>query len=131
MSRFLVKALPLFSIVSLAAAAACSDGGSKSESAGSAAASLDTPPRPMGPNTVCGSMDVPMQRRDIARSGTTCDPYLTPSDVAAPGSFGWQFDRQVDGQIYAQPLYLSAVPTTEGAGGPIATHNVVYVATMN
>jgi hypothetical protein len=50
---------------------------------------------------------------------------LTPASVSSPG-FGKLFTRSVDGEIYAQPLYLPqmAIP---GKG----KHNVVYVSTMH
>ena len=47
---------------------------------------------------------------------------LTPADVNS-ASFGKLFSAPVDGQVYAQPLYMSALSI---AGG---THNVVFVAT--
>ena len=53
------------------------------------------------------------------------ETVLTPSSVKA-GSFGKRFALSVDGQIYAQPLYLRNV-TIAGKG----THNVVYAATMH
>jgi len=49
---------------------------------------------------------------------------LTPVTVG-PGSFGKLFSLAVDGQIYAQPLYMPNV-TVSGK-----THNVVFVATMH
>jgi len=47
---------------------------------------------------------------------------LTPSNVNSQ-SFGLKFTDTVDGQLYAQPLYLSNVTINGG------THNAVYVAT--
>src|SRR5271157_263071 len=58
------------------------------------------------------------------QSGVNPDEtVLTPSNVNS-ADFGKVFSVPVDGQIYAQPLYLSglAIP---GQG----THNVVFVAT--
>ena len=46
--------------------------------------------------------------------------------VVKPGSFGKRFSLTVDGQIYAQPLYVRGV-AIPGKG----THNVVFVATMH
>jgi hypothetical protein len=53
------------------------------------------------------------------------ESILTPSNVNA-SAFGKLFTHAVDGQIYAQPLYVPGVPIA-GKG----KHNVVYVATEN
>lgn len=53
------------------------------------------------------------------------ETVLSPANVK-PGSFGKRFSLTVDGQIYAQPLYVRGV-SIPGKG----THNVVYVATMH
>ena len=49
---------------------------------------------------------------------------LTPANVQ-PGSFGRLFSLAVDGQIYAQPLYVQSVTMADGP------HNVVFTATMH
>jgi hypothetical protein len=60
---------------------------------------------------------------DLARTGAnTQETKLTPANVTA-SSFGKLCAYAVDGQIYAQPLY---VPGLTIAG---AAHNVVFVAT--
>lgn len=53
------------------------------------------------------------------------EKVLNPSSVH-PNSFGKVFSLAVDGQIYAQPLYLRNV-AIPGRG----THNVVFVSTMH
>ncbi|MGH9432399.1 MAG: pyrrolo-quinoline quinone [Terriglobia bacterium] len=53
------------------------------------------------------------------------ETILTPQNVNKK-QFGKLFTYAVDGQIYAQPLYVSSVPIP-GQG----LHNVVYVATEN
>src|SRR6185369_5059719 len=53
------------------------------------------------------------------------EKILTPSNVG-PASFGKHHCAPVDGQIYAQILYVPGVDM--GAKG---THDTVYVATMN
>ena len=64
-------------------------------------------------------------RYDNFRTGANLnETVLTASSVAS--GFGKLFARQVDGELYAQPLYVSNV-TIPGKG----IHNVVYVATMN
>jgi Legume lectin domain/Chitobiase/beta-hexosaminidase C-terminal domain len=72
------------------------------------------------------AQNVVTQHNDIARSGANNNEgILTPSNVNAT-SFGKLFSQSVDGQVYAQVLYVSglAIP---GHG----THNVVFVATEN
>src|SRR5215472_12026928 len=60
---------------------------------------------------------------DNARSGQNpAETILTPSNVNST-NFGKKCSYTVDGQVYAQPLYVSSVSI---AGG---THNVIYVAT--
>src|SRR5439155_17508465 len=62
-------------------------------------------------------------RYDNTRSYTnTRETILTTSNVNA-GSFGLLFTRLIDGNPYAQPLYVSGL-TVNGA-----KHNVVFVAT--
>jgi hypothetical protein len=64
------------------------------------------------------------QHNDNARTGENLnETALTPSNVQM-SSFGKLFSDPVDGQIYAQPLY---VPNVSIAGN--GTHNVIYVAT--
>ena len=61
---------------------------------------------------------------DNTRAGAnTKEAVLTPSNVN-PASFGKLFAHAVDGEVYAQPLYLPNV-TVPGRGA----HNVVYIAT--
>jgi hypothetical protein len=60
---------------------------------------------------------------DRFRSGVNLQEYALTSSTVKASIFGKLFSRPVDGQIYAQPLYLSNL-TIAGA-----KHNVVYVAT--
>src|ERR1700720_2654562 len=60
---------------------------------------------------------------DNQRTGQNlAETILTPANVN-PKQFGKLFTYPVDGQIYAQPLYVYGV-TIPGQGA----HNVVYVA---
>lgn len=62
---------------------------------------------------------------DTNRNGANLqETILTPANVTA-GSFGKLYERTVDGQIYAQPLYLADLEIPNQG-----VHNVVYVATQ-
>jgi len=68
-------------------------------------------------------VNVTMYHNDTSRTGqNTQETILTPANVNST-QFGKLFSVPVDGVVYAQPLYLSAVSI---AGG---THNVLYVVT--
>jgi hypothetical protein len=72
------------------------------------------------------AQNVVTQHNDNSRSGANnSEAILTPSNVNT-SSFGKLFSQTVDGQIYAQPLYVSGIAVS-GKG----THNVVFVATEN
>lgn len=64
---------------------------------------------------------------DLSRTNAyLAESVLTPANVR-PASFGKAFTLAVDGQIYAQPLYMPALAIP----GQTARHNVVFVATMH
>ena len=70
------------------------------------------------------SQNIVTYHNDNARTGQNLnETLLTPSNVNA-SQFGKLFTNAVDGQVYAQPLYLANV-RIPGQG----IHNVVYVAT--
>jgi hypothetical protein len=65
------------------------------------------------------------QHNDVGRTGQNLkEKVLTTTNVTST-SFGKVFSYSVDGQIYAQPLYVPNV----SIGG--TKHNVVYVETQN
>ncbi len=77
-----------------------------------------------GPATA--QVNILTQHNDNGRTGANlAETVLTPAKVNV-STFGKLFSIKVDGEIYAQPLYMSNV-AVPGQG----THNVVYVATMN
>jgi hypothetical protein len=72
--------------------------------------------------------DVLTNRGDLARTGLNSnETILNPSSVSSP-AFGLLYHDQVDGAVYAQPLYVSNQQITP-AGGQPKIANVLYVAT--
>jgi hypothetical protein len=68
------------------------------------------------------ALNVLMQHNDLSRTGAnTRETLLTTANVAS--SFGPLFTDAVDGQVYAQPLYVQNLNI---AGG---THDVIFVCT--
>ena len=64
---------------------------------------------------------------DYSSSGENLsETALTPANVNST-SFGKLFSTPVDGQVYAQPLYVPGVAIT--VGPIVGAHNVTYVAT--
>ena len=69
-------------------------------------------------------VSVPTYHNDLARTGQNLnETLLTPANVSS-GRFRQLFSNAVDGQVYAQPLFLPGI-LIPGKG----IHNVVYVAT--
>ena len=70
--------------------------------------------------------DIPTAQYDAARtSWNSSEIYLSATNVNST-LFGKLFSRTVDGWVYAQPLYMQALPIA-GHGTP----NVVFVCTAN
>jgi hypothetical protein len=73
--------------------------------------------------TLFAQVNVATYHNDVARTGqNTQETVLTPANVNS-NLFGKLLSVPVDGVVYAQPLYLSAI----NIGG--GRHNVLYVAT--
>ena len=65
------------------------------------------------------------QHNDLSRTGAnTSETILTPANVNS-ANFGKLFANAVDGQMYAQPLYVQNMSISGG------THNVVFACTEN
>ena len=70
------------------------------------------------------AQNVTTRAYDNARTGTNPDETILSVNNVNPTHFGKLFTVDLNGEVYAQPLYVSKLSI---AGG---THNVVYVATM-
>src|SRR6266404_2983878 len=71
------------------------------------------------------AVNVLTQHYDLARTGANlAETILTPLNVNS-NAFGKLFTDSVDGQVYAQPLYVENLSISGG------THNVVLVYTEN
>jgi hypothetical protein len=66
------------------------------------------------------------RQNDLARTGANTEEAILTTGNVNPCDFGLLYSRAVDGDVYAQPLVMSAV-SIPGKG----THNVVFVATMH
>ncbi len=73
---------------------------------------------------LAAAVDVLTYHNDLARTGANlAETTLAPSNVNST-QFGKLFSYPVDGQVYAQPLFVSDVQLPDGS-----VHNIVYVAT--
>jgi hypothetical protein len=73
--------------------------------------------------SVAAQVNVTTWHNDLSRTGTNAQETILTTGNVNVNNFGKLFSATVDGQVFAQPLYLSGVSI---AGG---THNVLYVAT--
>jgi hypothetical protein len=75
--------------------------------------------------------NVVTQHNDNSRTGQNLkETNLTPANVNRD-SFGKLFSYSIDGQAYAQPLYVASVTMGSGTAQAGTTHNVVFVATAH
>src|SRR5258706_2641618 len=80
-------------------------------------------------STAKSQVNVTTHHNDIARTGAnTAETILTPQNVNTT-QFGKLFSHPVDGQVYAQPLYVAGVTMGAGKVQSGITHNVILVAT--
>jgi hypothetical protein len=79
-----------------------------------------------GDASIVPTLSVVTNRYDNTRSGVNLkETVLTTANVNST-RFGLLFSRQVDGQIFAQPLYLGGLMMPDGK-----VHDVVYTATAH
>lgn len=75
------------------------------------------------------SVNVTVHHGDAANDGENlAETVLTPANVN-PTDFGKLFTTQLDGAVFAQPLYVQNVNITRGSSQGV--HSVIYVATMH
>jgi hypothetical protein len=74
----------------------------------------------------CGPTAIVTQHVDQARTGWNHDEVTLDVAKVSGSSFGKLFERDVEGQIYAQPLYLANATVTAYPN----VHQVAYVATQ-
>lgn len=80
---------------------------------------------PAAPASGDGPAPVLTQHNDNSRTGANLNETTLNTSNVNVGQFGKLFVRPVDGQLYAQPLYVPGLAMPGGA------RNVVFVATMH
>jgi len=81
---------------------------------------------PCAVQNAAAQVNVTTHHNDTYRTGqNTAETILTPANVNV-NTFGKLFTQVVDGDVYAQPLYLANVTIPKKG-----KHNVVYVATSH
>src|ERR1039457_3236607 len=73
--------------------------------------------------TPASTVNVLTQHNDNLRTGANLNEYVLTVSNVNTGQFGKLFTRTVDGQIYAQPLYVNGLIISS------KLHNVVFVET--
>jgi hypothetical protein len=70
-------------------------------------------------------VNVTTAHNDIGRTGQNLNETILTTSNINPTQFGKLFSQPVDGEVYAQPLYMSGIAVNG------ASHNVLYVVTEN
>ena len=78
-----------------------------------------------GSAAALAQVNVTTNRNDLARTGANLAESLLTTTNVNVAQFGKLFERTVDDEIYAQPLYVANV-NVPGVG----VRNVIYIATM-
>jgi hypothetical protein len=73
--------------------------------------------------SIRAQVNVTTWHNDLSRTGVNPQETVLTTANVNTNAFGRLFSIPVDGQVYAQPLFMSGVPIGGG------THNVLYVAT--
>src|ERR1041385_6468733 len=73
--------------------------------------------------TSAGAVNVVTQHGDNLRTGANLGELVLTTSNVNTGQFGKLFSRTVDGQMYAQPLYVHSLMISN------KTRNIVYVCT--
>jgi hypothetical protein len=79
---------------------------------------------------VCSALatDILTNRGNNARTGLNAHETILTKSLVSSSSFGLLYNKPVDGQVYAQPLYVSKQLIIVN-GQSRGEHNVLYVAT--
>lgn len=75
---------------------------------------------------ILAGVNVTESRYDSYRTGANVNETILDTSNVNANSFGLLFSFPVDGDVYAQPLYVSNLKIPDKG-----VHNVIYVATMN
>lgn len=71
------------------------------------------------------------QRNDNARSGANLKESRLNIKTVNAQSFGKLFSREVDGEVYTQPLYVPALETRDKNNKSQGVRNVIFVGTVH
>ncbi len=110
-------------IIALGLLSSCSGGASESSTP---QATIGGIVKPNLAQTQTAPVNVLTNRYDNARTGANLNETILNHANVNVDQFGKLFTRTVEGDIYAQPLYVQDVETPDKQ-----RHNIVYIATMH